>query len=137
MSQEIKPNEKLGLKELVAMGVGGMVGGGIFSVLGLSVALAGHAAPIAFALGGIIALLTGFSYTKLGFSYHSDGGSFTYLERAFKHKNISGIGRWLLLTGYIGTLFRCIRRCHVQPGWAWTYRSSPPGILCPSHIPWH
>jgi len=104
MSQEIKPNEKLGLKELVAMGVGGMVGGGIFSVLGLSVALAGHAAPIAFALGGILALLTGFSYTKLGISYHSDGGSFTYLERAFKHKNISGIGGWLLLTGYIGTL---------------------------------
>ena len=104
MNQQTTQNEKLGLKELVAMGVGGMVGGGIFSVLGLSVALAGHAAPIAFCLGGTIALLTGFSYTKLGLSYHSDGGSFTYLERAFKHKNISGIGGWLLLTGYIGTL---------------------------------
>ena len=63
-----------------------MVGRGIFSVLGLSVAFAGHAAPIAFALGGIIALLTGFSYAKLGISYHSDGGSFTYLERG--HSNI-------------------------------------------------
>ena len=40
--------QKLGLKGLVAMGVGGMVEGGIFSVLGLSVPLAGHAAPIAF-----------------------------------------------------------------------------------------
>ncbi len=39
-----KQQEKLGLKELVAMGVGGMVGGGIFSVLGLAVSLAGHAA---------------------------------------------------------------------------------------------
>ena len=36
--------EKLSLKELVAMGIGGMVGGGIFSVLGLSVGVAGHAA---------------------------------------------------------------------------------------------
>lgn len=97
-------DEKLGLKELVAMGVGGMVGGGIFSVLGLSVALAGHAAPIAFGLGGLIALLTGFSYAHLGISFKSDGGSFTYLEHAFRHKNISGIGGWLLLTGYIGTL---------------------------------
>lgn len=52
------------------MGVGGMVGGGIFSVLGLSVALSGHAAPIAFALGGLIALVSGFSYTKLGLTYH-------------------------------------------------------------------
>jgi len=104
MNQQTEQNEKLGLKELVAMGVGGMVGGGIFSVLGLSVAIAGHAAPIAFLLGGIIALLTGFSYIKLGLVFHSDGGSFTYLEHAFKHRNISGIGGWLLLAGYIGTL---------------------------------
>lgn len=86
------------------MGVGGMVGGGIFSVLGLSVGLAGHAAPIAFALGGIIAMLTGFSYTKLGLAFHSDGGSFTYLEHAFKNKNIAGMGGWLLVVGYIGTM---------------------------------
>jgi len=89
---------------LVAMGVGGMVGGGIFSVLGLSVALAGHAAPVAFGLGGLIALLTAFSYARLGLAFRSDGGSFTYLEHAFRHRNISGMGGWLLLTGYIGTL---------------------------------
>jgi len=102
MSENI--TEKLGLKELVAMGVGGMVGGGIFSVLGLSVSMAGHAAPIAFALGGIIALLTGFSYARLGLTYRSDGGSFTYLEHAFDHPNIAAMGGWLLLVGYIGTL---------------------------------
>ena len=65
-------SEKLGLKELIAMGVGGMVGGGIFSVLGLSVGMAGHAAPIAFALGGFIALLTGYSYSKLGLAFRSE-----------------------------------------------------------------
>ncbi len=102
MSQQQK--DQLGLKELIAMGVGGMVGGGIFSVLGLSVGLAGHAAPIAFALGGVIALLTGWSYARLGLSFHSDGGSFTYLEHAFRHPNIAGLGGWLLLVGYIGTL---------------------------------
>ena len=96
--------EKLGLKELVAMGVGGMVGGGIFSVLGLAVGTAGHAAPIAFILGGMIALLTGFSYARLGLEFHSDGGSFTYLEHAFRHRNIAGIGGWLLVAGYIGTM---------------------------------
>ncbi len=94
----------LGLKELIAMGVGGMVGGGIFSVLGLSVGMAGHAAPVAFALGGIIALLTGWSYARLGLAFRSDGGSFTYLEYAFRHPNIAGLGGWLLLVGYIGTM---------------------------------
>lgn len=97
-------SEKLGLKELVTMGVGGMVGGGIFSVPGLSVGMAGHAAPIAFALGGIIALLTGYSYPKLGLAFRSDGGSFTYLEKSVKSKNVAAVGGWLLLVGYIGTL---------------------------------
>jgi len=86
------------------MGVGAMVGGGIFSVLGLAIGQAGHAAPLAFALGGVIALLTGYSYTRLGLAFHSDGGSFTYLEHAFRTRNIAGLGGWLLLAGYIGTM---------------------------------
>lgn len=86
------------------MGVGGMVGGGIFSVLGLAIAQAGHAAPIAFALGGIIALLTGLSYARLGLAFQSSGGSFTFLEHAFEHPNVAAIGGWLLLVGYVGTL---------------------------------
>ncbi len=104
MSQQKTCSEKLGLRELIAIGVGGMVGGGIFSVLGLSVELSGHAAPIAFSLGAVIALLTGFSYSRLGLCFRDDGGSFTYLEHAFEGKNVAGIGGWLLLTGYIGTL---------------------------------
>lgn len=96
--------ELLSLKEIIAMGVGGMVGGGIFSVLGLAIAQAGHAAPIAFTIGGIIALLTGLSYARLGVTFRSDGGSFTYLEHAFRHPNISGMGGWLLLVGYVGTM---------------------------------
>ena len=86
------------------MGVGGMVGGGIFSVLGLAIAQAGHAAPIAFALGGFIALLTGLSYVRLGLVFRSSGGSFTYLEHAFGNQNIAAIGGWLLLVGYVGTM---------------------------------
>ena len=97
-------NGKLDLKQMIAMGVGGMVGGGIFSVLGLAIVQAGHAAPIAFALGGVIALLTGNSYARLGLVFHSDGGSFTYLEKAFKPRYVAGIGGWLLLAGYIGTM---------------------------------
>ncbi len=96
--------EQLSLAELIALGVGGMVGGGIFSVLGLSALVSGHAAPLAFAFGGVIALLTGYSYTRLGLHFRSDGGSFTYLEHAFRQRNIAGIGGWLLLVGYIGTM---------------------------------
>ncbi len=95
---------KLTLGEVVAMGVGGMVGGGIFSVLGLAIAEAGHAAPVAFALGGVVALLTGLSYVRLGLLFHSSGGSFTFLEHAFANPNVAAIGGWLLLVGYVGTM---------------------------------
>ena len=86
------------------MGIGGMVGGGIFSVLGLAIAQAGHAAPFAFALGGCIALLTGLSYARLGLVFQSSGGSFTFLEHAFSNHNIAAMGGWLLLVGYISTM---------------------------------
>ncbi len=99
-----RSGNKLSLKEVIAMGVGGMIGGGIFSVLGLSISEAGHAAPVAFAIGGLIALLTGLSYAKLGLEFRSSGGSFTYLERAFRNPNIAAIGGWMLLVGYVGTL---------------------------------
>jgi len=97
-------SEKLTLREVIAMGIGGMVGGGIFSVLGLAIAQAGHAAPIAFALGGCIALLTGISYARLGLVFQSSGGSFTFLEHAFSNRNVAAIGGWLLLVGYVGTM---------------------------------
>ena len=97
--------EKLGLKELIAIGVGGMIGGGIFSVMGLAVGITGNATPIAFLLGGILALIMGYSYVKLAVAFHSDGASFTYLEYAFpEHKFIGAITGWMVIIGYIGTL---------------------------------
>jgi len=96
---------KLGLPELIAIGVGGMIGGGIFSVLGIAVGISGHAAPLAFALGGLIAFLSGYSYVCLALTFRSDGASFTYLEHAFpKHRNIAGLMGWTVIIGYVGTL---------------------------------
>jgi amino acid transporter len=98
-------NGALGLFELIAMGVGGMIGGGIFSVLGLAVSISGRAAPIAFALGSLIALAAGYSYVRLALAYRNDGASFTYLEHAFPRlPNIAGIVGWTIVAGYMGTL---------------------------------
>tara|TARA_R110002111_G_scaffold185031_3_gene250948 strand:+ start:76466 stop:77794 length:1329 start_codon:yes stop_codon:yes gene_type:complete len=109
MNQNTSPpapsNQKLNLAELLAMGIGGMIGGGIFSVLGMAVNISGHAAPLAFLIGSLVALAAGYSYVKLALGYHSDGASFTYLDRAFpKHPNIAGIAGWTVIVGYIGTL---------------------------------
>lgn len=96
---------ELGLRELIAMGVGGMIGGGIFSVLGLAVDESGHAAPLAFLVGSLIAVGAGYSYVRLALAYRSDGASFTYLETAFpKRLAIAAIAGRTVVVGYIGTL---------------------------------
>ena len=95
---------KLSLAEVVAIGIGGMVGGGIFAVLGLAIQTAGHAVAIAMLFGGVLALLTGVSYAHLGLAFRDDGGSFTYVEHAFDNTVAAGVAGWLLVAGYVGTL---------------------------------
>jgi amino acid transporter len=96
--------KKLNLAEITAIGIGGMIGGGIFAVLGLAILVAGHAVALTLAAGGVVALLTGFSYAHLGLAFRDDGGSFTYIERAFPGTAFAGVAGWLLIAGYVGTL---------------------------------
>ena len=94
-------DKKIGYWEVVAIGVGGMVGGGIFAVLGLAVQLAHGATPIAFAVAGITALLTTYSYIKLSVAFPSQGGTVTFLDRAFGHGTLVGSLNILLWLSYI------------------------------------
>ncbi|NOX68304.1 MAG: amino acid permease [Gammaproteobacteria bacterium] len=97
--------QSFGLKELIAIGVGGMIGGGIFSVMGLAASITGHATPVAFALGGLVALVAGYSYVKLALAFRGDGASFTYLEHAFPNQRGAAMAMgWTVIFGYIGTL---------------------------------
>ncbi|MEJ2456349.1 MAG: APC family permease [Candidatus Thiodiazotropha sp.] len=94
-------NETLGYWEVTAIGVGGMVGGGIFAVLGLSVELANGGAPVAFMIAGIVALVTSYSYVKLSVAYPSQGGTVAYLDRAFGPGLLTGSANILLWISYI------------------------------------
>ncbi len=75
--------KQMGLLGAIAIGIGGMVGGGIFAVLGEAVSLAHGATPIAFLLAGIIALLTASAYARLSVKYPSEGGTVVFIEKAF------------------------------------------------------
>jgi amino acid transporter len=92
---------KIGLWAAVAIGVGGMVGGGIFAVLGLAVQLARGGTPVAFALAGVVALLTTYSYAKLSVAYPSRGGTVTFLDRAFGGGMFTGSLNVLLWLSYV------------------------------------
>jgi len=92
---------KLGYWEVTAIGVGGMVGGGIFAVLGLSVDLTQGGAPVAFLIAGIVALVTSYSYARLSVTYPSQGGTVAFLDRAFGPGLLTGSMNILLWISYI------------------------------------
>lgn len=86
-----------------SMAVGGMVGGGIFSVLGVIIATAGQWAWLSFLIAGAIALTSAHSYSQLSIKYSEGGGAFTFL-RKIDHKGFAGSLSWILILGYILTL---------------------------------
>jgi len=105
MSIHRKRNKSLGLAELVAIALGGMVGGGIFTILGISVSLIGNLTPIAIIIGGLIASLAAYSYVKLGLYYRDEGATYSFFKRTYptSHFSASAIG-WFIIFGYISTL---------------------------------
>jgi amino acid transporter len=97
--------KNLGFIELLAIAVGGMVGGGIFTILGISVSMVGTLAPFAIALGGVIAWFAAYAYVKLGVYYKDEGATYAFFKRTYpsSHKAASFIG-WYTIFGYISTL---------------------------------
>ncbi len=78
------------------LGVGAMVGAGIFALLGEAGAVAGNAVWLAFLLGGVVATLLGYVVAKLGARYPSSGGIVTFLMEGFGTGHITGVFSWLL-----------------------------------------
>jgi amino acid transporter len=96
-----KREDRMGFWSVVAIGIGGMVGGGIFAVLGLAVQLSGGGTPVAFAMAGAVALLTAYSYARLSAAYPSQGGTVEFLNRAFGPGLITGGLNVLLWQSYV------------------------------------
>jgi len=104
MSQDNTHNHRrVGVSTISALsiGIGGMVGGGIFAVTGLTVELTRGAAPIAFMIAGIVALLTSYSYLKLTLKYPSEGGTVEFLNRGFGSGILTGSANILLCLSYV------------------------------------
>ncbi len=79
-----------GLWSAVFLGIGSMVGAGIFIVIGQAGAIAGNLVWVTFVLGGIIALLSGYSLAKLALRYPSRGGIIEYLVQGYGEGFFSG-----------------------------------------------
>ena len=78
------------LTAAISMGVGAMVGAGIFALMGEAGARAGNAVYVSFIIAGLISLLSGYSYAKLGVRYPSSGGIVEYLVQGYGEGYITG-----------------------------------------------
>jgi amino acid transporter len=83
------------------LGIGAMIGAGIFALLGEAGAVAGAAAWLSFLLAGIVAALLGYTVVKLGVSFPSSGGLIAYLVAGFGNGRLVGIASWL---GYFAAI---------------------------------
>ncbi|MBV8243206.1 MAG: amino acid permease [Hyphomicrobiales bacterium] len=95
---------RIGLVAAVSIGIGGMVGAGIFSILGVVAHAAGNAMWLAFAIGGVVALLSTYSYAKLGATFPSAGGATHFLVKSFGDGVLAGGLNLFMWAGYIISL---------------------------------
>ncbi len=94
----------IGLFGAMAIGIGGMVGGGIFAVLGVVAQAAGGGAPASFLVAGAVAFLTSISYAHLAVAYPSRGGTVVFVDRVFGVGTITGALNNLLWFSYLVAL---------------------------------
>ena len=85
-----KSGQTVSFWSAVSMGIGAMVGAGIFALLGQAGLIAGSAVWLSFVAGGIIALLSGYSIGRLGARFPSSGGLVEYLVQGYGEGVFSG-----------------------------------------------
>jgi amino acid transporter len=119
------------LAAAVSIGVGGMVGAGIFSILGVVAGVAGGGLPVSFAVGGVVALFAAYSYVKLGVRYPSAGGAVTYMVRGYGDGLRAGTANVFLYLSYVIAI-----ALYAQgfAGYAAIFWHLPPKVLATSVI---
>lgn len=91
----------LSLIQLLFLGVGGMVGAGIYAVTGVAAGVAGNLVWLSFALAALVSLATATAYAEFASRFPDAGGSFEYMRRAFGDRFAFSMSAVVLLTGVV------------------------------------
>jgi len=93
--------DSIGAIGAFSIGIGGIVGGGIFATLGIAANGSRGSTYISFLVGGAIALLTAYSYVHLSLTYPGKGGTVTFIERGFGKGLFGSSMNVLLIFSYV------------------------------------
>ncbi|MFB6102879.1 MAG: APC family permease [Haloplanus sp.] len=97
---ERAPEADLGLLDATMIGMGAMIGAGIFVLTGLAAEIAGPAAILVFVLNGIVTAFTGLSYAELAASIPKSGGGYAFVREVFDDLASFLMG-WMLWFAYM------------------------------------
>ena len=89
----------LGLLDATMIGIGAMIGAGIFVLTGIAAGEAGPASILAFALNGMVTLLTAFAYAELASAIPRAGGGYSFVRMAFPGAT-GFVAGWMLWFAY-------------------------------------
>ena len=79
----------------VGIGVGAIVGGGILALAGTAFATTGPSAILAFALNGVIALITALSFAELSATFPESGGTYVFSKKVLSIRAAFAVG-WVV-----------------------------------------
>ena len=82
MATEVRLSREMRLLDVTMIGVGAMIGAGIFVLTGIAAGVAGPALLLVFVLNGLVALLTAMAYAELGSAIHGAGGGYLWIKRS-------------------------------------------------------
>lgn len=99
-STNVQLGRYLGLFEATMIGVGAMIGAGIFVLTGLAAGNAGPAAILAFGLNGIVTLFTALSYAELSSAIPEAGGGYSFVKKLMPNA-VAFISGWMLWFAYV------------------------------------
>ena len=93
-----------GVLGALSIGIGGIVGGGFFATFGLTIEGAKGGTPLAFLIGGLVALLTAYSYIPLTLRYPGPGGTAAFIRIAFGRGLLAASINVLLILSYVAIM---------------------------------
>jgi amino acid transporter len=85
------PQRYLTVRQAAFIGVGAMVGAGIFAILGAAGEVAGSAVWLSFLIAGVVAALQGYSFARLGARYPTADGLLEYVGKGFGDGHLTGV----------------------------------------------
>jgi amino acid transporter len=93
---EVHLSREMTLMDITMIGVGAMIGAGIFVLAGIAAGVAGPALILVFFLNGIVTLFAASAYAELGSSFHDAGGGYLWVKTGLKEPQgfMSGWMSW-------------------------------------------